>query len=271
MDLFQTLNFDTAEEFLPTNVDSIDTILGGGIPVGRVTEVYGQAGVGKTQLCLQLCANARLPKNFGGLNGKSVYLDCHGGFNSNRLNEICNEIQNKAPNSMGKNFLDDVYYKRIDDIDEISQALDCLVRILGNSNVKLLILDSIAFHFRYPILDGTPDIKATLQGIIQKLNTLAYTFKMAVIVTNQMTTRILKPSGNGDNGSELIPALGESWSHSCSTSLQLDFVKMETFQNKRNILRELKVVKSPIVKYPSKTYFTISEKGICDYTVKNKT
>ena len=76
-----------------------------------------------------------------GLNGKSVYLDCHGGFNSNRLNEICNEIQNVAPNSMGKNFLDDVYYKRIDDIDEISQALDCLVRILGNSNVKLLIID----------------------------------------------------------------------------------------------------------------------------------
>ena len=110
-----------------------------------------------------------------------------------------------------------------------------------------------------------------VQGIIQKLNTLAHTFRMAVIVTNQMTTRILKPSGNGDNGSELIPALGESWAHSCSTSLQLDFVKMETFQNKRNILRELKVVKSPTIKYPSKTYFTISEKGICDSTVKNKT
>jgi len=64
---------------------------------------------------------------------------------------------------------------------------------------------------------------------------------MAVILTNQMTTRILKPSGNGGNGSELIPALDESWSHYCSNSLQLDFVKMENFQNKR----ELKVVKSP--------------------------
>ena len=86
-------------------------------------------------------------------------------FDVNRLNEICNGIQKINPNCTTKNFLDDVYYKRIDNIDEISRVLDDLVtRLLPNSHIKLLIIDSIAFHFRYPILDGTPDIKAILQG-----------------------------------------------------------------------------------------------------------
>ena len=39
---------------------------------------------------------------------------------------------------------------------------------------------------------------------------------------------------------------------------------METRQNKRIILRELNIVKSPLVKSPSKTYFYISEEGICN-------
>ena len=75
--------------------------------------------------------------------------------------------------------------------------------------------------------------------------------------------------GNGDVivSGDLIPALGESWSHACSTSLEINFVKMETRQNKRLILRELNIVKSPLVKSPSKTYFYISEEGICNRNV----
>ena len=65
---------------------------------------------------------------------------------------------------------------------------------LIHTNTYHLYYFSIAFHFRYSILDGEADIKALLHGIIQKLNTLAYTYKMAVIVTNQMTTQILQPT-----------------------------------------------------------------------------
>ena len=113
--------------------------LGGGIPVGRVTEIYGQAGVGKTQLCLQLCANVEL------LNEQSVYLDCHGGFNSKRLYDICNashRTANKRVFKIGKSCLDNIFYKRIDNLDQMTHALDDLVTgILPNSHVKLLIID----------------------------------------------------------------------------------------------------------------------------------
>ena len=53
----------------------LDLVLGDGLLPGQITELYGQAGSGKTQLCLQLCANVQLPPLIGGLGGKVVYID----------------------------------------------------------------------------------------------------------------------------------------------------------------------------------------------------
>ena len=158
--LQKSLFHDRIRYYLNTYLFYDLTFLGGGIPIGRVTEIFGQAGVGKTQLCLQLCANARLPINFGGLNGKSVYLDCHGGFNSKRLYEICNSAQEAVVSSMpieayknaarkkfcSNSMLEDIYYRRIDNLEQINQALEDLVTgILPNSRVKLLVIDRYVF------------------------------------------------------------------------------------------------------------------------------
>ena len=60
--------FRSAEKDRPiiTFCRSLDGILGGGIPIGQITEIYGQPGVGKTQLCMQLCVNVQIPDAFGG-------------------------------------------------------------------------------------------------------------------------------------------------------------------------------------------------------------
>ena len=52
----------------------LDLVLGDGLLPGQITELTGQAGSGKTQLCLQLCANVQLPPLIGGLGGKVVYI-----------------------------------------------------------------------------------------------------------------------------------------------------------------------------------------------------
>ena len=97
MEAFRESNFDgDFEVFLPTFSAHIDDALGGGLAVGHVTELTGQAGSGKTQLCFQLCANVQLPKAIGGLEGQCVYLDCNGGFSSSRLKEICKATQDMA-------------------------------------------------------------------------------------------------------------------------------------------------------------------------------
>jgi RecA/RadA recombinase len=49
---------------------ALDSALGGGVPMRGLTEIAGEAGAGKTQLCLQLALHAVLPEEHGGLGGK---------------------------------------------------------------------------------------------------------------------------------------------------------------------------------------------------------
>lgn len=63
---------------------SVDSMLGGGLAKGEVTEIVGLPGVGKTQLSMQLCVDARLPVKFGGVEGEAVYLDTEGSFSPER-------------------------------------------------------------------------------------------------------------------------------------------------------------------------------------------
>ena len=48
--------------------------LGGGIPLGRITEMCGPPGIGKTQLSIQLAVDVTIPELFGGLGKQAVYI-----------------------------------------------------------------------------------------------------------------------------------------------------------------------------------------------------
>lgn len=77
---------------LPSHVTTfsrhLDALLGGGIPVGTVSEISGPPGVGKTQLLLQLAVSAVLPVEFGGLDGGCLFVDTEGSFVPYRLEQI---------------------------------------------------------------------------------------------------------------------------------------------------------------------------------------
>ena len=60
----------------------------GGVPLGKIVEVCGAAGLGKTQISIQLCVNVQIPECVGGLGGQAVYIDTEGSFMSNRAIEI---------------------------------------------------------------------------------------------------------------------------------------------------------------------------------------
>ena len=67
-----------------TFCQSIDTLLGGGFARAELTEVAGLPGVGKTQLAMQVCVDARLPRGHGGTEGEAVYIDSEGSFSPER-------------------------------------------------------------------------------------------------------------------------------------------------------------------------------------------
>lgn len=62
---------------IPTGIDAIDEITGvGGIPKGRITEVFGPESGGKTTLCLHVIAQAQQ------LGGRVAYIDAEQTLNT---------------------------------------------------------------------------------------------------------------------------------------------------------------------------------------------
>ncbi|KAL3906367.1 MAG: hypothetical protein SGILL_009298, partial [Bacillariaceae sp.] len=79
------LGFGDRLRFLPTGVTRLDKHLKGGIRLGTVTEIVGEAGIGKTQLGLQLCVLAAR------YNQGAVYVDTENKLPVPRLREIGQE------------------------------------------------------------------------------------------------------------------------------------------------------------------------------------
>jgi len=77
---------------IPCDVHALDQCLRGGFRIGAVSEIVGRAGVGKTQLAMQLCVvAARL--GFG-----SIFIDTERKLSMQRLNEIAKERERTTMN-----------------------------------------------------------------------------------------------------------------------------------------------------------------------------
>ena len=66
--------------YIVTFSRQVDSLLGGGIRLGELTEIAGAPGSGKTQWAMQLAVNAKLPLEFGGVAGDTIYIDAEGSF-----------------------------------------------------------------------------------------------------------------------------------------------------------------------------------------------
>src|SRR5262249_43425159 len=73
---------------ISTGSRSFDDLLGGGIETKAVTEVYGEFGTGKTQLCHTLCVMVQQSRTDGGLDGKALYIDTESTFRPERIVSI---------------------------------------------------------------------------------------------------------------------------------------------------------------------------------------
>ena len=73
--------------------NALDTLLGGGIETGSITEVFGEFRTGKTQLCHTLCVMAQRPLDQGGAEGKALYVDTEGTFRPQKLVAIAERFE----------------------------------------------------------------------------------------------------------------------------------------------------------------------------------
>ncbi|KAI9556763.1 D repair protein RAD51-like protein [Daphnia sinensis] len=216
-----------------TMSQNIDKILNGGVPLAKITEISGIAGVGKTQLCLQLCVTVQMPEECGGLKGHAVYIDTEGSFNASRLQDMsqaCIEHCRNAMNLAAENWnlasiTENIFVFRCKEVTELLSCVMILKEFLKtHDQVKLIVIDSLAFHFRHD-MENAALRSRVLHKIAAELARLAVESKLAVVVTNQMTTKF-DSKGQG----RLTPALGTSWGHAPTFRLILDWDPSRSFR-----------------------------------------
>lgn len=249
--------------------NAVDDMLGGGISFGEVTEICGLPGAGKTQLAMQLCINASLPEQFGGVCGQSVYIDTEGSFCPERCQSMANalvkHVQTSArtrgvvPNWFEPDsILDGIHVFRVYDEPTQTATLEYLPQFLEQHlpqparPIRLVVVDSIAFHYRCTNSDYLGRSRS-LSNVASLLSGMATKYNLAVVAVNQMTTKI-----SGDN-SRVVPALGESWAHAVTTRIMIE----QQNPNQQESIRLCRLVKSPH-KPCSVSYFVVREIGIRD-------
>jgi RAD51-like protein 1 len=202
--------------YLSTCLEPLDSVLDGGIRAGVITEIVGPAGLGKTQFCLGMCV-------IGCLNrledtGRIFYIDTEKKFSAERLSEIA---KSRFPESfvergsMGE-MLKRVIVQAPNSTREMLSTLQDLQGAIIGANIVLIIIDSIAPMFRSEF--GNDSIVERQKLIGQQasmLKSLAESFNIPILVTNQITTKIQ------GRHSWLAPALGTVWSHAVNTRLSL--------------------------------------------------
>ncbi len=147
----------------------LDKLLDGGIDSDSVTNIYGPAGSGKTNICM-LAAR----ENFR--NGeKTLYIDTESNFSFERARQI----EPKFDEFMKSILLKNVY--TWNDQREVVKSISDV------ENISLIIVDSLVALYRMEIDDENyQSINKQLSTQYSILAKLARNLKIPVLVTNQV-------------------------------------------------------------------------------------
>ncbi len=170
----------TVVETTPTGALSLDLALGGGLPKGRVIEIYGPESSGKTTITLH--AIAEVQKN----GGTAAFIDA-------------------------EHALDPAYAKRIGvDVDNLllsqpdngEQALEIVETLVRSNAVDLIVVDSVAAlvpraEIEGEMGDALPGLQARLMSqALRKLTGVISRSRGSVIFINQIRMKIGVMFGN---------------------------------------------------------------------------
>jgi recombination protein RecA len=191
----------TPPQVIPTGSSALDHALGiGGIPMGRITEVYGPEGVGKTTLALSVLAQAQRT------GGTAVFIDT----------EHALDLAWAATCGV------DTHRLLLCHPDSGEQALQVTSILVGSGAVDALAIDSIAALVPQVELDGAigqhhPGVQGRLlSDALRKLVGPVARSGVAVVVTNQLRQRA------GISGQQLYTSGGRALGYYASVRLHLD-------------------------------------------------
>jgi len=168
-------------ESIPTGCLSLDVALGvGGIPRGRVTEIYGPEASGKTTLCLHVVAECQR------MGGTAAFIDMEHALDPNYAAKIGVDIDNLL----------------ISQPDMGEQALEITETLVRSGAVDVIVVDSVAAlvprsEIEGDMGDATMGVQARLMSqALRKLSGAIKQTNTAVIFTNQLRQKIGVMFGN---------------------------------------------------------------------------
>jgi recombination protein RecA len=168
-------------EVFPTGSLSLDIALGvGGVPRGRVTEIYGPESSGKTTICQHIVAEAQR------MGGTAAFIDMEHALDPAYAARIGVDIDNLL----------------VSQPDTGEQALEITETLVRSGGVDVIVVDSVAAlvprsEIEGDMGDATMGVQARLMSqALRKLSGAINQTKTSLIFTNQLRQKIGVMFGN---------------------------------------------------------------------------
>ena len=167
--------FSSGIEAIPTGALNLDAAIGiGGIPRGRISEIYGPESSGKTTICLHIIANAQR------LGGIAAFIDAEHALDVAYSRKLGVDVDNLL----------------VSQPDTGEQALEIAEVLIRSNAVDVVVIDSVAALVPRAEIEGEMgDTHVGLQArlmsqALRKLTGAVARSNTSVIFTNQIREKI---------------------------------------------------------------------------------
>jgi DNA repair protein RadB len=206
----------------------LDNLLDGGLDNSSITEIYGEAGSGKTNFCLQASRECAINSK------KVVYID-NDGVSLERLNQLCNDFGSE------KIFSQILFFNP----SSLKQQEEMIKNAINIKNLGLIVLDTFNFFFRLVIEDDEKTAIRSLNRQITDLQINAMKKNIYVIITGQVYST---------ENNDVKPFAGKGIEHIAKTIIKLEKVGIGK--------RLATIIKHRSQPEGKKAVFTITAKGL---------
>lgn len=220
-------NVNAEIEVIPTGCLSLDLALGiGGVPRGRIMEVYGPESSGKTTVALHIIAEAQK------MGGVAAFIDAE------------HALDAQYANALGVN-INELYLSQPDTGEQALEICESLVR---SSAVDIIVIDSVAALTPKAEIEGDMGdshvglLARLMSQALRKLTAITNRSKTCVIFINQLREKVGVMFGNP----ETTPG-GKALKY--FASLRLDIRKADALKTDGDIIgnrTKCKVVKNKL-------------------------